>query len=216
MQAKSSDAFRSEDTDSSQALHFGDLIYLCIEDEGYLHVEGFADARLGCLSSRTKPSGDHDKNRHDEGLEILPRARSAGPHYFDECIFRIQPKLFYEMTSAYHKASCAEEETSQEELDLLKLKMSYELAANAAAMEASQKQPWRVAYGKAIQLQHYKSGKFLTAMTKSLADVDKGMLKVGLTDHGSTKAWFSFQPKYKNKSAGNEIRFGDFVRSTDE
>ena len=75
-----------------------------------------------------------------------------------------------------------------------------------------------VVYGSIVQLQHIKSGKFLVAVPRAPAVVEKdtGCLRVALDANGSDGAWFKFQPRFKIKSEGGSVSMGDQVTLVSE
>ena len=172
-------------------VYAGDVIYLMIEDDGFVHVEGFADLRIGSLPAPCA-------------------VEETGPDRFSECVFRIHPKFVYEMSKTLEKA--VKRKLQGEELEILRQKASHEVETNTKIMSEIEQQQWAITYGQTIQLQHVKSGKFLIVLNRTLADMDKGRIKVGLIENGSSKAWLTFHPKFKTRTVGSHVHFEDFVR----
>ena len=179
---------KHQNTLSRRQLYAGDLVYFDLDDVGFLHAEGFTDLRVGCLPA---------------GSDVV------GPEGFSECLFRVYPKLMYEMAKSYAKAH--ERKVEGEELEALRQKAAHEEASNAKIMHSVEQQKWRITYGQTIQLQHVRSGKFLVVLNRTLADMDKGRLKIGLVSHGSSKAWLTFAPKFKTRTIGSDVLFDDYV-----
>ena len=174
-------------------LHAGDLIYLEVEEGGYVHIEGCTDFRLGCLP----PSSASSDSR-------LP---------FAECLFRVTPKLLYDMTKSYKKAINVRSKKvlEPEDRDVLRSNVAREEESNAACLDRIVETECQITYGATIQLQHVKSGKFVVAMSRTLAEMDKGRLRIGVLEKGSSKAWFTLRPCYKTRTTGSFVYFSDFV-----
>ncbi|OQS02173.1 Inositol 1,4,5trisphosphate receptor type 2 [Thraustotheca clavata] len=169
------------------ALYEGDLVYLNVQDEGHIHSDGFVDERVGCLEKK--------------------QAHAAT---FEGCIFRVVPKLSYEVSKSFKKFT--EQSTdAREKIELLQQQVKVEHEANLATIRHIGTDGQLVVYGQTIQLQHVISGKFLTAKAKTLADVDKSSMKITLQEHGSTKCYFTFLPRYKTRSVGSTVVYQDSV-----
>jgi len=138
-------------------LYEGDIIYLYIDGEGNIHSDGFVDERIGCLS--------HDEDSERE----IPT--------FEGCLFKVLPKLSYEMNKALNKIKEQFSESSEKYL-IMQQQVKVEEEANEAVIRRAEEDGQLVVYGQPIQLQHLRSGKFLTAKSKTLADMDKTSIKV--------------------------------------
>jgi Inositol 1,4,5-trisphosphate/ryanodine receptor/MIR domain len=66
-----------------------------------------------------------------------------------------------------------------------------------------------ITYGQAIQLQHVKSGKFVTITVKEIAELEKHCLKVTLDEDGNEGSCFVVSPRFKVRSEGEPVMFGD-------
>ncbi|KAF0686011.1 Aste57867_22165 [Aphanomyces stellatus] len=163
-------------------LYEGDTIYLAIDGDGYVHSDGFVDERLGCLANPTS--------------------------LLQGCLFRVLPKLSYEAHKALHRASAA---VGTERHALMVQQAKIEADANAMLVTRAETASQSIVYGQAVQLQHVLSGKFLTSSSKSLAPLDKSCTKVELHAPGSTKSWFMFIPRYRNRTLGQPVAFTDAV-----
>lgn len=62
---------------------------------------------------------------------------------------------------------------------------------------------------KIVQLRHVISNKFLTLVPRSVADSDKECMKSTLSEHGSEASWFQITPRFKTRSEGGLVYFGD-------
>ena len=68
-----------------------------------------------------------------------------------------------------------------------------------------------VCYGGIIQLQHVKSNKFLTVVSRQTGNTDKNSIRVTLDIAGSEGSWFYVQPFYKLRCIGDPVIVGDKI-----
>ncbi len=67
-----------------------------------------------------------------------------------------------------------------------------------------------IRYGDSIQLQHVKSGAFVTAL-ESAALLDSECRGVSLSHMGSSAAVFKFMPRFKFQTEGSDVFFSHTV-----
>ncbi|RHY85503.1 hypothetical protein DYB37_001865 [Aphanomyces astaci] len=166
----------------ANALYEGDTIYLKIDGEGNVHSDGFVDERLGCIEMTSQ---------HDAAQEL------------EGCLFKVLPKLSYEAHKALQRIKSQFAEGSDKYI-LMAQQAKVESDLNATVCRRTGDDGQVVLYGQTIQLQHVRSGKFLTSRVKTLADLT-------LQEEGSTKCWFTFLPRYKTRSVGSSVEFNDAV-----
>ena len=61
----------------------------------------------------------------------------------------------------------------------------------------------QVLYGQSIQLQHVKSGRFLTARPSQLAATEKDCTLLELDDRGDAYSRFTIMPRFKHRRYGS-------------
>ncbi|OQR94217.1 Inositol 1,4,5trisphosphate receptor type 2 [Achlya hypogyna] len=169
-------------------LYEGDIVYLNFQGDGYVHSDGFVDVRVGSLGETTATA-----------------ATFAG------CLFRVVPKLTYEAHKALRKVQEQDGPDIAEKVETFAQQVAAEVEANNALLQHIEASGSAVMYGQPVQLQHVASGKFLTSKAKTLADVDKTSMKVVLETTGSTKAQFTFIPRYKTRALGSAVMYRDSV-----
>ncbi|KDO22611.1 hypothetical protein SPRG_12592 [Saprolegnia parasitica CBS 223.65] len=109
----------------------------------------------------------------------------------DGCLFRITPPLQYEAQKRLAKAPKA--------------------FANAAKLRESTTRGQLVHFGQPLQLQHVQSGKFISTISKTVAEMDKVCMRLSLVAHGSSKCHFTLVPCFKTKSIGDTVGYNDAV-----
>ncbi|RHY74955.1 hypothetical protein DYB38_000480 [Aphanomyces astaci] len=149
----------------ANALYEGDTIYLKIDGEGNVHSDGFVDERLGCIEMTSQ---------HDAAQEL------------EGCLFKVLPKLSYEAHKALLRIKSQFAEGSDKYI-LMAQQAKVESDLNATVCRRTGDDGQVVLYGQTIQLQHVRSGKFLTSRVKTLADVDKTCMKVCVSRAKYTK-----------------------------
>jgi len=68
-----------------------------------------------------------------------------------------------------------------------------------------------VSFGQAVQLQHVKSGRFLTVCSKEVADLESSCQKVVLRPLGSQESWWILRPRYKLGTTQVSVRYVESV-----
>ncbi|EQC35632.1 hypothetical protein SDRG_06916 [Saprolegnia diclina VS20] len=168
------------------AVYEGDIVFIKIDDRGHVHSDGFVDERLGCISDM------------------------AGGK-LDRCLFRITPSLQYEAQKRLAKAPSSATGEVSEMLELLQQQAAVEASGNAAKLREAIARGQLVHFGQPLQLQHVQSGKFISTLSKTVAEMDKVCMKLSLVDHGSSKCQFTFLPSFKAKSIGHIVGYNDAV-----
>ena len=90
----------------------------------------------------------------------------------------------------------------------LKKKLAEERANNRAIM--MRRRGEKIMYGDEVQLVHYDSEAFVSA-SKTCADRDKSSNLVKLEMEGSKRVYFIIEPRYKYRSEGQFVTYGDVV-----
>jgi hypothetical protein len=159
--------------------------------DSYLHGEGCMNVDLGML--------------HPDRLDD-PLAFDA---IFDECLFRICPQLSYTAQVSLqkmNKATC-----SVEQYDFAVKKDKREKKRNADVMKTFFDNQRDFCFGNVCQLQHVKTGKFVTAFSRTLAKMDKDAYRVQLVEHGDEGSWFQLSPLFKYRVQGKPIYHNDQI-----
>ncbi|GBG32793.1 Inositol 1,4,5-trisphosphate receptor [Hondaea fermentalgiana] len=157
----------------------------------------------GAIDADTTPAGDIDEGRDEfEASAAADIAERLTPNRMN-IQFRICPQLQYEM---------------QRSLRNLGKRSSYSDAQQAYLRARSDKEATEnksLLQRYTIQLQHVKSGKFLSMSPKKVARIRKDCLMVDLQDQGSELSWFQILPRFKVRAEGARVYAGDqiFLRS---
>jgi predicted DNA-binding protein (UPF0251 family) len=69
----------------------------------------------------------------------------------------------------------------------------------------------QITYGSVVQLQHAKSGKFLVITVREIAQLERHCLKATLTENGEEGSWLVITPRFKTRSEGDRVLYGDQV-----
>ena len=187
------DAALAENLDSLQT---GDVVYLSsmvkgkgVRETGLLHAEGKVRTRVGM--------------QVDRGRKVTDR--------FNECLFRVCPALKYEAgTSVKARGGGGNQSMAHSELHFLMREAGQEQESNAKTLAAVEEQPAGVLYGGVVQLQHVRSGGFLTARNEQ-AEVNKATLKLEVDPAGSSYSFFRIMPRFKIRQEGGLIYFHDQI-----
>jgi inositol 1,4,5-triphosphate receptor type 1 len=83
-----------------------------------------------------------------------------------------------------------------------------EKESNQKVLQHIEDEPSYVLYGQAVQLQHIRSGRFVTAVRQA-ADMSRDCLKLQLSKQGSTYSYFRIKPRFRIRSEGGRIYFTD-------
>ena len=155
------------------AVQMGDLIYLeahiteksGAQRFGLLHAEGQVLTRVGLRANLGAGQG-----------RVTDR--------FSECVFRVCPRLKYEASStivaqrdAKKNPSASNASSLRKEMFNLVREAGQERESNAKTTAAMEENPTAVLFGSTIQLQHVRSGAFLTARNEQ-AELNKAALKL--------------------------------------
>ena len=109
---------------------------------------------------------------------------------FPNALFRVLPKLSYEAQGPGSRPQDREREK----------------ASNRAIRTAP---PIPLNYDRTVQLEHLRSGKFLTVEPREGARLDNECLKVHLVDGGKKESWLQLKPSMKARTAGSEVFYNE-------
>jgi len=128
------------------------------------------------------------------------------PENFRECLFRICYPLSYDSHKSAKKLIGGMTRALQKQL------LSREDARNDQSLEQKVGSAFPITYGQAIQLQHVKSGRFLTVVAGVPALVDRDCVRMQLVDGGNDGSQFELKPILKMRSAGSSVFSADQVK----
>mmetsp|Transcript_33274 Transcript_33274/g.53603 ORF Transcript_33274/g.53603 Transcript_33274/m.53603 type:complete len:2908 (+) Transcript_33274:214-8937(+) len=167
-------------------------------DGGSLAAQGLHDDIIGLYC-------DEDQvKRPTDGEELLKCDQA-------EFYFRICPQLRYDMQKSLEKMSRSDNYTLEQQL-YLKDRADREEKENEELLQGWDKgHKTSVRYGQVIQLQHVKSGKFLTVASKKVAMLEKECLALELVEGGSESSWIQTMPRFKVRAEGATVYAGDQI-----
>lgn len=129
---------------------------------------------------------------------------AKAPSSINRCIWRICQRLSYqEQEIAMHRRKSMNEDELQAVLD----EASLEIKRNEN--DVAENTGSRVNFGRVIQLQSVFNNKYITAKSE-VSSSNRDYLSLQLED-GSSAAYFKIQPKYKIRSEGGQINYGDDI-----
>lgn len=173
---------------SSELLHFGQLISICLEDNCYIYSKGFIDNSVYVIKA-------DDNSSHD----------------FIGSIFRVLPQCMYSVQN--NLISSCEEFSQQHFQDKFKRheeSFEGELKTNIQTYSNFKGEPVR--FGSIIQLQHVLSYKFITLVPQENAEIEKENLKLRLTEFASECSYIRVETAYKfQKESDGLVRINDRV-----
>jgi hypothetical protein len=128
-------------------------------------------------------------------------------------LFRICPKLQYESRKSLEKLERREsmavnEEETQDALEDLRRRVAQEERKNMmsiSSLGAEAQTALPIIYGQTIQLQHVKSGCFVTLAPRQIAEVERDCMKIVLDPSGNDGSWFKIHPRFKTRSEGATV-----------
>jgi len=126
----------------------------------------------------------------------------------NETWFKVCPQLRYDMSKAAEKLNKDITAASEQRRYMLE-RATREEKENASLLLRSGSEP--LLFGQILQLQHVKSGKFLTMASKKVAIVQKDCLAVELSELGSEASWFEISPRFKANNEGCYIFTNDQI-----
>jgi hypothetical protein len=174
----------------------------------FFHAEGCMNVDVGMLN----PENLENKLELDE--------------VFNECIFRVCPQLSYTAQASLNKLLKIEStrpmsehmtekekivnEKFHEQLDFAKRKNLREKARNELLRETSFAAESDFTFGMMCQLEHMKTGRYVTACT-DLAKCDKDSFRLQLQDDGDEGSWFQLSPLFKYRVDGKPVYHNDQI-----
>ena len=173
---------------SSEFLHFGQLVLVCLEEDSYLFSKGFIDNSINVQEFDEGSSSDFS----GAVFRVLP-----------QCMHSVQNDLLValdELSQAqFHEKFSRHEESLEGEI-----KTNIQTYSNFKG-EA-------VKFGSLIQLQHVLSYKFITLVPQENAEIDKENLRITLTEFASECSYLRIEPGYKfQKETDGLVRMNDRV-----
>jgi hypothetical protein len=134
--------------------------------------------------------------------------------HFRECVFRVCAKQSYTSQKQLAKLRMRHKHKDggprrPPHWDKWNEKVELEGRKNRALHLAAIKHAPPVQYGQTVQLQHVRSGKFVTSISNTVAEVHNECMRVALQEGGSEGSWFSFQPRFKVRMDGGQVYYGD-------
>jgi hypothetical protein len=217
-------AEKNDKAASYTSLQAGDLITLRVSEHG---LRGCV---LGSMAERTAAvEAEAGFDERPMSLSSSPPGSSGSHHQvtrrFDDCVFRICPKLNYRAQTELNRIQKAArhtmgpEEEGEEKasalmagLEKARARAQNERAHNDEALAKLHSlgvAGVSLKYGDVIQLEHHKSQLFL-AMHKTPAPVNSNCRKVSLKA-GSYAAHFRILPRFKVRSIGSLVYANDEI-----
>lgn len=131
-----------------------------------------------------------------------------------DCVFSITPKYKYDAQNHLNEELEREGSTRIEIVKnsgslLSKLEEAEREEQKENLQEYHRMAGKPLTYGQMVQLQHEKSGKFVAITVKEIAELEKHCLKVVLDDTGNEGSWFMVTPRFKLRSEGEPVSWGD-------
>lgn len=185
-------------TKMSEFLSIGDHICLyCEETEGYV------------FSSET--SSQYNSIYILQGQDRLRPTNLPTVHAIS---FRVTIQSRYKLNKNYRRyraAALADKDNVELKAQLSQAKSSAEAENLDNVSEEKRQMSKRVRYGDIIQLQHDFSNKYVHVSTTTTSNRDKNNMQVLLHDYHAKHAQFRILPRYKVKSEGEYVQYGDQV-----
>ncbi|KAH9104987.1 hypothetical protein AeMF1_019067 [Aphanomyces euteiches] len=190
-------------------LEYGMVVSLMANDKsGVMASEGFTACEVRL--ERILPTAFSDDSKQECQLVAC---------HFKDCLFEVLPKMSYDATLTYEKASeyakLNKSDSSQgfsNPLSEMRFKSESEKRVNATAYSKSHGK--HVNYGQVIQLRHIKSGKFLS--TKPASNETTDSFDICLSE-GSSASHFVLLPRFKLRRKGEPVQLQDqIVIATDD
>ena len=130
---------------------------------------------------------------------------------FRDFVFRVLPPLRYEDLEEYKNFKQSHpdiepQSADEQRLQQLSKKYQEEKLQNKATIQ--KKRGEVIFYGDEIMLQHYDSGEIIEA-SKTCAEIDKSCNLLRTVPSGSAWVYFIIEPKYKYRSEGQVVTYGD-------
>lgn len=171
-------------------------------------------------SSMDHSAGHHSEEEDAYGSGVFESNENLTPNRLN-LHFRICPQLRYEMQRNLEKSKVGTYSEAQRAYLLARSQKEendnslrlQQFTKRSKSQAGSRRRILR--YGDTVQLQHVKSGKFLSMAPKKVAKIRKDCLVVDLLHGGSESSWFQVLPRFKVRAEGAPIFAGDqiFLRS---
>jgi hypothetical protein len=173
---------------SSDFLHFGQLISICLEDDSFIYSKGFIDNSV-----------------------YLQQFDENGTFDFSASVFRVLPQCMYSVQNDLLRASddlgqqqFSEKFTRHEE------SLEGEIKTNIQTFNNFKGEAIR--FGSIVQLQHVLSYKFITLVPQENAEIEKENLRLRLMEFASECSYIRIEPGFKfQKESDGLVRINDRV-----
>lgn len=159
--------------DQTEHIHYGSLITLHTHDLHFLFSHGFIDTNL--------------------------YLKSASDYDFIGNVFRIIPSSMY--TAQSEVLASISEITDDDHIHRLEDIIEAEIESNLLSYKNLKGKS--IKFGSLIQLEHFKSHKFLSIKSNQSADIEKENIKTSLEDYGGAHSIFKIQPCFNYQKEGN-------------
>lgn len=176
---------------SDAPLHAGDCVLLFTD-----HAVGSSSLGGACCLS----SCGFSHNR----LSVT-RLKDDVPTHQRDGIFRICMKLDYQVAKNLSKLDRGGTRLDIDTEEDLKRRAEMEMQKNEDSIKHLAEANLPIYYGQVIQLQHVKSGSFLTLVPRQIADIAQTCMKIELDSSGSAGSWFKIHPRFKSRSEGAQV-----------
>jgi hypothetical protein len=191
--------------------------------EAYLHGEGFHDLRLGvasdpddiqkcmfCVSNQLQYAAEKALRKFCEQKGDFTKQTASHMLAPDSVVSFLASNLLKEQ-----KKGCVSmpKEVVQHKMAEMKFRKIKEMLEENVAKERKKnfesihdrtRHGQSICYNQVVQLKHMRSGKFLTANFKKVADVEKDAMTAVLAEDGNEGSWWVLEARFnpKQRSAG--------------
>lgn len=173
---------------SSDFLHFGQLISICLEEDSFIHSKGFIDNSV--YLQQFDENGTYDFST--AVFRVLP-----------QCMFSVQNDLLTAADELNHQQFSEKFSRHEESLE-------GEIKTNIQTYNNFKGEPIR--FGSIVQLQHVLSYKFITLVPQENAEIEKENLRLRLTEFASECSYIRIEPGFKfQKESDGLVRINDRV-----
>jgi hypothetical protein len=137
---------------------------------------------------------------------------SSQPANFQDCLFRICCPLSYASSKSVRKQGGKLSSTAQAHSVQQQTALVHENERNALSLQQQCGLEYPCRYGNVYQLQHVKSGRFLTLLPGVSAAVDRDRMRVELVAGGNDGSHFRVEPMLKMRPVGSSVFVGDRLK----